>query len=141
SVLLAVALLMIVMPLRWVTGHLTIMSARWLFVPLAPGLAIAALILVNTAGFGRMSLSPYGNVFVLARVIYDGPGMTVLRRDCPRRGWRLCPYLDRFPATENAFLWDKASPIMLAGGHKAISGEADAIIRDAISAEPGRLLA
>jgi heme A synthase len=30
---------------------------------------------------------------------------------------------------------------MLAGGHKAISGEADAIIRDAMNAEPGRLLA
>ena len=108
---------------------------------LAPGLAIAALVTVNAVGFGRISLSPFGNVFVLARVIYDGPGMMVLRRDCPERGWRLCPWLDRFPATADGFLWDKSSPIMLAGGHKAISGEADAIIRAAMSAEPGRLFA
>lgn len=107
---------------------------------LAPGLAIAALVLVNAVGFGRISLSPYGNVFVLARVIYDGPGMTVLHRDCPDRGWRLCPYLDRFPPTSDEFLWDKSSPIVLAGGHKAVSADADAIIHAAMNADPGRLL-
>ena len=108
---------------------------------LAPAVAIVALVLVNTIGFGRISLSPYGNVFVLARVIYDGPGMTVLRRDCPDRGWRLCPYLDSFPASSDEFLWAATSPVMLAGGHKAISADADAIIRTAMAAEPGRLIA
>jgi hypothetical protein len=98
------------------------------------------MVLVNAVGFGRISVSPYGNVFVLARVIYDGPGMTVLRRDCPDRGWRLCSYLDRFPATADEFLWDKASPVLLAGGHKAISADADAIIREAVIAQPGGLL-
>jgi hypothetical protein len=107
---------------------------------LAPCLAIAALMLVNLAGYGRASISPYGNVFLLARVIYDGPGMTVLRRDCPESGWRLCPWLDRFPPTSDEFLWDKSSPIMLAGAHKAVSADADAIIHAAMLAEPGRLL-
>ncbi|HEX3992102.1 MAG TPA: hypothetical protein VHX39_13100, partial [Acetobacteraceae bacterium] len=114
-----------------------VVAAPWL----APGLAIVALVLVNWVGFGRISVSPYGNVFVLARVIYDGPGMMVLRRDCPDRGWRLCRYLDRFPATADEFLWAKASPVMLAGGHKAISAEAGAIIREAVVAQPGSLLA
>jgi hypothetical protein len=152
SVPLALALLVIVIPLRWIIdrrrmgrGVLYGSNARpfHLAAPLvpalAPGLAIAALVLVNTVGFGRVSLSPYGNVFVLARIIYDGPGMTVLRRDCPKRDWRLCPYLDRFPLSSDEFLWDKSSPVMLAGGHKAISADADAIIRAAIGAEPGRL--
>jgi hypothetical protein len=141
SVPLASALLVIVIPLQLATSHVWVRPARSLFVSLAPTLAAAALVLVNVVGFGRVSLSPYGNVFVLARVIYDGPGMAVLRRDCPERGWRLCPYLDRFPPTADEFLWEKAGPVILAGGHKAISGEADAIIRDAISAEPGRLIA
>ena len=66
--------------------------------------------------------------------------MTVLRRDCPDHGWRLCRYLDRFPANADEFLWDKASPVMLAGGHKAISADADTIIREAVIAQPGGLL-
>jgi hypothetical protein len=139
SVPLALALLIVVIPLRWLASRSRVRPD--LSALLAPALAIAALVTVNTAGFGRVSLSPYGNVFVLARIIYDGPGMTVLRRDCPDRGWRLCPYLDRFPLTADDFLWAASSPVMLAGGHKAISADADAIIRDAISTEPGRLIA
>ena len=107
---------------------------------LAPVLAVAALLLMNAVGHGRVALSPYGNMFLLARVIYDGPGLTVLRRDCPEAGWRLCPYLDRLPPTSDGFLWDADSPVLLAGGHKAVSADADAIIRAALRAEPGRAL-
>jgi len=143
SVPLALALLFIVIPAQYFARHAwTGKPIAWpnrLAPMLAPGLAIVALVLVNSVGFGRVSLSPFGNVFLLARVIYDGPGMTVLRADCPERGWRLCPYLDRFPATADEFLWSKSGPVMLAGGHKAISADADAIIRTAMRAEPGRL--
>ena len=103
-------------------------------------LAIGALAAVNFAGHGRAAISPFGNVFLLARVIYDGPGMTVLRRDCPEAGWRLCPWLDRFPPTSDEFLWDSTSPIVLAGGHKAVSADADAILLAAVRVEPLRLL-
>jgi len=103
-------------------------------------LAAVALVSVNLVGHGRLSLSPFGNVFLLARVIYDGPGMDVLRRDCPQAGWRLCAELDRFPATSDDFLWLPNSPVMRAGGHKAVSAEADAIIGRALVCEPGRAL-
>jgi hypothetical protein len=140
SVALAFALLCVFIPSRLLLADRR--NPSRLFAPLlAPAIAVAAMVLVNTVGFGQASLSPYGNVFLLARVIYDGPGMAVLRRDCPERGWLLCPFLDRFPAKENDFLWDKASPIVLAGGHKAVSADAGAIIRAAIAAQPGRLLA
>ena len=101
---------------------------------------IAALLAMNVAGHGRFALSPYGNVFLLARVIYDGPGMMVLRRECPGAGWRLCPYLDHFPPSSDDFLWQPASPVMLAGGHKAVSADADAIIHAALRAAPGQAL-
>ena len=68
-------------------------------------LAVIALVSVNLLAFGRASLSPFGNVFLLARVIYDGPGMDVLRRDCPAAGWRLCAFVDRMPAIADDFLW------------------------------------
>lgn len=103
-------------------------------------LAIAVLLAVNLIGHGRLAISPFGNVFLLARVIYDGPGMDVLTRDCPAAGWRLCPYLDRFPAISDEFLWRPDSPIVLAGGHKAVSAEAGAIILAALRAEPWREL-
>lgn len=98
--------------------------------------AAVALMGVNLAGHGRLSLSPYGNVFLLARVIYDGPGMAVLHRECPDHGWRLCQQLDRFPPTSDEFLWRPDSPVMLAGGHKIVSGEANAIIAAALRADP-----
>ena len=107
---------------------------------MAPVLAVIGLLAVNLIGHGRLAISPFGNVFVLARVIYDGPGMDVLRRDCPEAGWRLCRFLDRFPAISDEFLWRSDSPIVLAGGHKAVSAEANAIIAAALWAEPAREL-
>ncbi len=79
-------------------------------------LAVLALCSVNLLAHGRFAISPFGNVFLLARVIYDGPGMETLRRDCPTAGWRLCPYLDGFPANSDAFLWTPDSPLYRAGG-------------------------
>lgn len=109
---------------------------RTLLIVLPPVLAVLCLCTVNLAVHGRFSVSPFGNVFLLARVIYDGPGMAALRRDCPTRRWRLCPFLDRFPADSDAFLWDEDSPLNLAGGAKAVSQDAGAIIRAAWLSDP-----
>ncbi|MGH7044298.1 MAG: hypothetical protein ACREFY_19510, partial [Acetobacteraceae bacterium] len=106
----------------------------------APALAIVALMAVNLVGRGEASIAPYGNVFVLARVIYDGPGRDVLRRDCPRPGWALCGEVGRFPPSADGFLWRPDGPVARAGGAKRVSREADAIIRAALVAEPWREL-
>jgi hypothetical protein len=134
SLPLAAGLIAILLPLR-----------RWL-VPRRPGpawlgvaplvLALAALVSVNGFGLGRVSVSPYGNMFLLARVLYDGPGTDVLRRDCPAAGWRLCPFRNSLPPTSDDFLWLPDSPVVQAGGHKAVSADADAIIAAALRAEP-----
>ncbi|HBK04543.1 MAG TPA: hypothetical protein DDZ81_01630 [Acetobacteraceae bacterium] len=108
-------------------------------VPLAaaPALAVLALCSVNLAAHGRFAIAPFGNIFLLARVIYDGPGMTALRAECPSAHWRLCPFIDDFPATSDEFLWADTSPLNRAGGPKAVSADADAIIRAALYANPG----
>ena len=138
SVALALALLLILTPLRGLLGARGRLGrAGLLRLAAAPLLAMTALVSVNLAGHGRAGLAPFGNVFLLARVIYDGPGMAVLRRDCPASDWLLCPFLDRFPPTSDEFLWLPDSPIMLAGGHKRVSADAGAIIAAALRAEPG----
>jgi hypothetical protein len=102
----------------------------------APVLAAVALIGVNLAAYHRASLSPYGNVFLMTRVIYDGPGMRVLERDCPQHHWRLCPFLDQFPASADLFLWRSDGPVARAGGARLVSADANAIIAAALAAEP-----
>ena len=141
SVPLSLALLLALTPPRRILGAAVPAGRAGLVVLAAPPLlAMTALVSVNLIADGRAALFPYGNVFILARVIYDGPGMDVLRRDCPGAGWRLCGFLDRFPATSDQFLWRPDSPILLAGGHKVVSAEADAIIAAGLRAEPGAAL-
>ena len=129
-VLLALVLLIGLLPFRFDRAT-TLRSGA----PLA--LAVIALISVNLLAFGRASLAPFGNMFLLTRVIYDGPGMGILRRDCPASGWRLCPFIDRMPANEDDFLWRRDGPVAQAGGAKLVSREANAIIGAALRAEPG----
>ena len=137
SVLLAVVLLVALVPLRRWLGSATPLrrTDRWRLAG-APLLALLALASVNLAARGRLAIAPYGNVFLLARVIYDGPGLRTLRRDCPRAGWRLCPWRDRMPPTSDAFLWQPDSPALLAGGHKALSEDAGSIIAATLRREP-----
>ncbi len=140
--LLALLLLPGLLALRWWLGPGTLREVRRDAGPLlaASLLACIALIGVNLIAYHRASVAPFSNVFSLARVIYDGPGMRVLRRDCPRAGWRLCPYLDQFPAIADDFLWREDGPLIRAGGAKAVSTEANAIMALALAAEPGEEL-
>jgi hypothetical protein len=139
SLPLAAGLLTALLPLRWQFGAAVSLGRAGLARLLAaPMVAAAAMIAVNLAGYGALSLAPFGNVFLLARVLYDGPGMDALARDCPRPGWLLCQYQGQFPADADDFLWRTDSPLIRAGGAKRVSKEANAIIGAAIRAEPGR---
>lgn len=109
---------------------------------LAPPLALAllAMSMLNLAGHGRFSPSPFGNVFQLARLIADGPAADLLRARCPTAGWRLCAVTDRLPSDSDIFLWEPDSPILDVGGHKVISAEAGAIIGETLRAYPGAVV-
>ena len=139
---LALALLACLLPLRLRLGARAALGgaglARVVGAPVAAALALTA---VNLAGHGTAAIAPYGNVFLLARLIEDGPGRDALIRACPGAGWRLCAARDLLPANADAFLWRPDSPLEAAGGPKRVSAEADAIIAAAIRAEPGRELA
>ncbi len=103
-----------------------------------PVLAVCALVGVNLVGHGRAAIAPFGNVFLLARVLYDGPGLDALDKHCPAAGWRLCAYVGQFPGDSDRFLWSAGSPLQRAGGARLVSAEADAIIAAALRDEPAR---
>jgi hypothetical protein len=135
---LTVVLLFVLFPLRRWLGAATPLGYRGMLAAAAPiVLAVVAMVAVNTAGFGRVALSPYGNVFLLARVVYDGPGLRALRRDCPQAGWKLCEFVDRLPPISDEFLWREDGPVVMSGGAKRVAAEADGIIAAALRAEPG----
>jgi hypothetical protein len=146
-VALSLALLLVLLPLRRVLGASAgpasprQRSTGWLWRAVLPWpLACLALVSVNLIGHGRASLSPFGNVFLLTRLIYDGPGLTALERNCPQSGWRLCAALGRLPPTSDDFLWNADSPLAAAGGAKIVSAEAGAIILATIRENPGAVL-
>jgi hypothetical protein len=135
---LELGLLLVLLPLRGKLGAAVPLGVAGIARAAAPlTCAVLALVSVNLLAFGRASLSPFGNVFLLARVIYDGPGQDVLRRDCPTAGWHLCAFADRMPSTTDDFLWQPDGPLARSGGAKVISAEANAIIVAALQAEPG----
>jgi hypothetical protein len=124
-------------PGRVTKRHATASAVRrWRLFVIPPALAALALCSVNLGAHGRFEISPFGNVFLLARVIYDGPGMAALQRACPASGWHLCPFIGRFPPQSDDFMWSPDSPLNLAGGAKAVSRDADAIIADAVASDP-----
>jgi hypothetical protein len=109
---------------------------------LAPAmLAALALVAVNEVGRGKLSLSPYGAVFLATRMLYDGPAMTVAQRECPKVGWKLCDVLDRLPDGHNDFLWGDDSPLRTElGGAANWAPEATAVVAETMRQEPVALL-
>jgi hypothetical protein len=101
-----------------------------------PVLAMLVMSVVNLAAHHRISVSPYGGIFYLARLIADGPAVTQMRHDCPTEHWRLCPFLGRLPMDSDSFLWAADSPLHQAGGPKVIAAEANAIIAAVLRSEP-----
>ena len=106
-------------------------------------IAVAVLLATNAIGHGRVALSPYGSVFLLARLQEDGPASAVLKARCPDAGWYLCAFTDRLPMPANDFLWAPDSPVnrdatgapRFLGGMK-LAPEAGQIVSETLRADP-----
>lgn len=134
---LLLVLLAVLVPLRRRLGARAPLGRagrlRLLALPMVSLLALSGM---NWAAHGRFSPSPFGGVFLLARVIEDGPGLRTLQRECPESGWRLCAHLDSFPISAADFLWRADSPLQHLGGAKTMAEESVAIVLAALRAEP-----
>jgi hypothetical protein len=105
------------------------------------GLAMIGHAAVNMAVTRLSGAPPVQTPFALARIVGDGTAYLYLKRHCPAAGFELCKHLDRFPMTENIFLWshDPQRGVMNAlplAARRQISNEADALVMAAVSAFP-----
>ncbi|WP_291297984.1 hypothetical protein [Elioraea sp.] len=134
---LAAGLVIVLLVGRWVFGLGPRLGARGTALLLAPLIAaMLGMMLANLAGHGRFSLSPFGANFLLARVIYDGPGAATLVEACPEKAWRLCAYLAdlppasmRYPSSDH-FLWQPDSPFYRLGHPRQTAPEAGEIVAE-----------
>lgn len=137
---LSLALIVTLWAYRWFGLH----SLRWLDIVrgvAVPVLAAAVLIGTNALLIGQPSISPYGKIFLLNRVLVDGPGVRALQRECPRSDWTLCAFKDEIPTItdEDDMLWGKNAVLDRAGGYKVVAPQAWPIILSALRAEPGTM--
>jgi drug/metabolite transporter superfamily protein YnfA len=125
---LAVAVLAGVLAWRWWRDRA---RPGWAVV-LPPVLAAGLLLCTNLIGHGRAAIAPFGGVFLLARLIEDGPARAVLARDCDHAGWALCRDRADLPPTADAVLWSPTSPLQAveraARDQRRVADEADAIV-------------
>jgi hypothetical protein len=105
-----------------------------------PAIAVAVIIAPNAVFLGKISPSPYGKIFVLTRVLIDGPGERALERECPHPGWTLCDFKGEFGSDVDSVLWGDRSILVRAGGHDVVADQAMPIILSAVRAEPGAVL-
>jgi hypothetical protein len=109
--------------------------------PLA--LALALLLGTNWVGHGRLTLSPYGATFMLARMIGDGTAARTIEARCPESGWYLCFWAGRLPGDSDEFLWLQDSPVnqdeagrpIFLGGAR-LAPEAALIVAETLRREP-----
>ena len=114
-------------------------------VPWRPALplagALAMLLAGNLVGNGVLSVSPYGSVFALARLVGDGPGRDWVDAACPAANLRICAWRGRLTADSDEFLWDPYGPVWADGfGPIRYAPEAKLLVPAIIAAYPGAVL-
>jgi hypothetical protein len=109
--------------------------------PLAAALTL--LVLSNALGNGVLGVSPYGSVFMAARLVADGPGRALVDARCPAAGWHICGWKGRLTDDSDAFLWAPEGPVWDNDRYGPIlfAPEAGRIVRGTVLAYPGEVAA
>jgi hypothetical protein len=99
----------------------------------------AAHIAVQLKAHDRLAIAPDSSVFLLARLIEDGPAKDFLAAHCAEANFALCAYVADMPMTTTYFLWDGDGPVSRLGGFGAVSQEAKIIVGGTLREQPLRI--
>ena len=125
---IAAACLLIVFVIRW---------RRFIYAVLPLVIALAALVGTTMYAFNKVAVSPFGSVFMLARMSADGNVKSVLQQYCPEKNWSLCAWTDRLAKDSDSFMWDAKGPVWShPGGPMGFAPEASEIISLTIRTKP-----
>ena len=104
-------------------------------------LALAALVGTNMYAFNKVAISPFGSVFLLARLSADGNVKSVLQQHCPQKKWHLCAWTDRLAKDSDSFMWDGKGPVWThPGGPIGLAPEASEIVELTLRSRPLHVL-
>jgi hypothetical protein len=103
--------------------------------------AFVILLGTNLYAFDKVSISPHGSVFMLARMAGDGNVREVLEKNCIQKKWYLCEWENRLPIDSDDFLWNDKGPVWShPGGPIGLAPEASEIVSDVFRTRPWAVL-
>jgi hypothetical protein len=129
---IAAACLCVVLVFRW---------RRFLYAVLPLVIALFSLVGTTMYAFNKVAVSPFGSVFMLARMSADGNVKSVLEKYCPEKNWTLCAWTDRLAKDSDSFMWDPKGPVWShPGGPIGLAPEASEIVALTLRTRPMPLL-
>ncbi len=129
---IAAACLLVVLVFRW---------RRFAFAVLPLMIALVALVGTTMYAFNKVAVSPFGSVFMLARMSADGNVKSVLEKYCPEKSWHLCAWTERLAKDSDSFMWDAKGPVWThPGGPIGLAPEASEIVALTARARPFQVL-
>ncbi len=100
-------------------------------------IALVTLVATNIIFFQKVAVSPFGSVFMLARLATDGPAAELLGLRCPDTRWHMCEWKDRLPDDSDAFMWSGDGPVWShPGGPIGLAPEASEIVKETFRHAP-----
>ena len=100
-------------------------------------IALAMLVGTNLYGFQKLSVSPFGSVFFLARLAADGHIKPVLEQSCSRQQFYLCDWKEKLAADSDDFMWNGQGPVWThPGGPIGLAPEASVLVLGAVKDNP-----
>jgi hypothetical protein len=129
---IAAACLLVVLVFRW---------RRFAYAMLPLLIALVALVGTSMYAFNKVAVSPFGSVFMLARMSADGNVKSVLEKYCPEKTWHLCAWTERLAKDSDSFMWDANGPVWThPGGPIGLAPEASEIVALTVRARPWHVL-
>lgn len=129
---IAAACLLVVLVFRW---------RRFVFAVLPLMIALFALVGTTMYAFNKVAVSPFGSVFMLARMSADGNVKSVLEKYCSEKSWHLCAWTERLAKDSDSFMWDANGPVWThPGGPIGLAPEASEIVALTVRARPFQVL-